>query len=189
MGLSDVEVLVAERAIRQVAVNYCRGIDRLDRELFESVWNPGATCEYEGMLKGTAEEITDIFLDSPESHRGWQMHSHQVTNQTVVLNDDGDRAVTETYVTARIRSFPDPVGRMVDMVFTGRYLDRLSKHDGIWGIDHRYLVNDVVSEYEVVTDFRGQLPDRSDTSQPRSSRDRNDPSYEHFASFGSTVAS
>lgn len=187
MGLSDLEVLLAERAIRQVAVNYCRGIDRLDREIFESVWNPGATCDYEGMAKGTAEEIADLFLDSPTSHRGWQMHSHQVSNQTVVLADDGESAAAETYVTARIRSFPDADGQMVDMVFTGRYLDRLSKHDGVWGIDHRHLVNDVVSEYAVVTNFAGELPDRSDTSQPRSSRDRDDPMFEHFASFTSVA--
>ena len=44
--------------------NYCRAIDRLDRELMLSVWHPGATVDYVDLFTGTAEEVTDYFMQS-----------------------------------------------------------------------------------------------------------------------------
>ena len=175
---TDVETLLAKQAIRKTMQNYCRGIDRLDREIFTSVFHPDATVDYEGMNTCTAEEITDIFM---ENHRGWAFHSHQITNSTIKLK--GARAVSETYVTAVIRSYPDPSGHSVDMHYRGRYLDRWSKRDGRWAIDHRHLITDILSEYDVVDQFAGELPDRADTSTQLARRDRDDPVYELFASL------
>ena len=168
---TDVETLLAKQAIRENMQNYCRGIDRLDRELFTSVFHPDATVDYEGMNKCSAAEITDIFM---EDHRLWAFHSHQITNSTVKVK--GDRAVSETYVTAVVRSYPDPSGHSVDMHCRGRYLDRWSKRGGRWAIDHRHLVFDVLSEYDVVDKFAGELPDRPETeSLALARRDREDP--------------
>jgi hypothetical protein len=176
---SGIEVLLAKQAIRENLQNYCRAIDRLDRELLESVWHVDATAEYEGLFNGTAAEVVDFFM---VCHLGYQVHSHQITNVTVKV--DGDRAVSEAYVTAVIRSFPDESGHCVDMSYRGRYLDRWSKREGRWAIDHRYLVTDILSEYDVVQDFGGELPDRADTTTTLSRRDREDPSYELFSSLG-----
>jgi SnoaL-like protein len=175
---TDVETLLAKQAIRENMQNYCRGIDRLDRDLFTSVWHPDATVDYEGMNRCSAAEITDIFM---ENHRGWAFHSHQITNSTIKVT--GDRAVSETYVTAVVRSFPDSSGHSVDMHYRGRYLDRWSKREGRWAIDHRHLITDILSEYDVVDQFAGELPDRADTSTQLARRDRDDPMYELFASL------
>ncbi len=174
---SDIDVLLAKQAIRENLQNYCRGIDRQDRELLQSVWHVDATGEYEGLCNGSADEIVDFFM---VCHLGWQVHSHQLTNTTIKIN--GDRAASETYVTAVIRSFPDDTGHAVDMHYRGRYLDRWSKREGRWAIDHRYLVTDVLSEYDVVQSFDGDLPDRADTTTTLSRRDPTDPAYELFAS-------
>jgi hypothetical protein len=178
---TDVETLLAKQAIRENMQNYCRGIDRLDRELFTSVFHPDANVDYEGMCKCTAAEVTDIFM---EDHRGWAFHSHQVTNSTIKVK--GDKAASETYVTAVVRSYPDPSGNAVDMHCRGRYLDRWSKRDGRWAIDHRHLVQDILSEYAVVPpkDFAGDLPDRPENdSLALARRDREDPMYELFATL------
>jgi hypothetical protein len=170
-----VQVLLVKQALREVLQNYTRSIDRLDRELMETVWWPDATVEYEGYLKGSPQEIIDDFM---RSHRGYACHHHHLGNMKVVV--DGDSAASETYVTATLRSFPDENGRTVDMVIRGRYLDHWSKRDGRWAIDDRYYISDIYSEYEVLTGPAlpmDQLPDRQDLSATRASRDRNDPSY------------
>jgi hypothetical protein len=174
---TDVEVLLAKQAIRENLQNYCRAIDRLDRELLQSVFHHDAITEYEGLFKGTADEVVDFFM---VCHLGYQVHSHQLSNMTVKVN--GDRAASETYVTAVIRSFPDDTGHCVDMHYRGRYLDRWSKRDGQWAIDQRYLVTDILSEYDVVQSFDGELPDRADTTTTLSRRDSEDAAYELFAS-------
>jgi hypothetical protein len=160
------EVLLAERAIRRVLQNYCRAVDRLDRQLMESVWHPGATVDYVGMFTGTAEALTDYFM---QAHLQFSAHSHQVTNLTVKV--DGTRAVSEAYVTARLRWKAHVSGRLVDVVAAGRYLDQWSKRAGTWAIDRRIYHNDVHAEYEVVGGM-----------ETTSSRDRADKAYELLSS-------
>ncbi len=175
---TSIEVMLAKQAMRENLQNYCRAVDRLDRDLLASVWHVDATVEYEGGFNGTAADLVDYFM---EAHLGFQVHSHQITNVTIKVG--GDRAVSEAYVTAVIRSFPDEAGHCVDMSYRGRYLDHWSKRDGRWAIDHRYLVTDVLSEYDVAQDFGGELPDRADTTTTLSRRDHEDPSYELFGSL------
>lgn len=182
--MTTLDVLLAEREIRQQMTNYCRGIDRLDRELFSSVWHPDATVDYEGVVKCTAAEVTDLFM---EGHRGWAFHSHQITNSTIKIK--GDHAVSETYVTAVLRAYPDEQGRKADFHLRARYLDRWSKRDEHWAIDHRHVVMDILSVYEVLDKFGGELPGRpEDKNLGLARRDREDPMYELFASFDSVVS-
>ena len=157
-----VEQLLAKEAIREVLVNYCRAVDRIDRPLALSVFHPGAAVDFVGIFEGTAEEWVTTVL---EAHLGYSAHSHQITNVTVAV--EGDTAASETYVTAKVRSYPDETGRRVDLAVAGRYLDRWSKRDDVWGIDHRLYVNDVHSEYEVVGGM----------DETAARRDSGDPSY------------
>jgi hypothetical protein len=178
---ATLEVLLAEREIRQQMTNYCRGIDRLDRDLLASVWHDDATCEYEGIFKGTAKDVVAWFM---ECHLAYAAHSHQVTNQTIKV--DGDKAASEAYVTASIRAFPDENGNAVDMWVIGRYLDRWSKRDGRWALDYRYQINDVFSSYQVLG--TQDLPDTpEDPAAGLARRNTDDPSYANFASVRETA--
>jgi hypothetical protein len=179
---AQLDVLTAERAIREVLHDYCRAIDRFDWELFRSVWHPDATIDYEGWFQGTRDEAVAVFRDV---HPGYVTHSHQVTSVKIAV--DGDRAVSEAYVTVRMRSYPDETGRSVDIFVSGRYLDRWSRRDGRWAIDDRRYASDVFSEYEVVDTFAGDLPDRPDQPVRRARRGPDDPSYELFASVAATA--
>ncbi|MDP9319343.1 MAG: nuclear transport factor 2 family protein, partial [Actinomycetota bacterium] len=144
-GDGGLEALLAEQAIREVLQNYGRGLDRVDRALTRSVFHPGATVDFVGIWAGEADEWVDVVSDA---HLGYCSLSHQITNVTVAL--DGDTAASEGYVTARVRSYPEESGRRVDMVVSGRYLDRWSRRDGVWAIDHRMFASDIHSLYEVV---------------------------------------
>lgn len=144
-GATDesLDTLLAERAIRRVIQNYCRGIDRLDRELLASSFHPHARVVIEGWFEGLVPELVDFVIDA---HIGFQATSHHVTSVTAELR--GDHAVSEAYVHASLRPAPED-GAWSELVYRGRYLDRLTKRAGCWAIDHRLLVCDLFSRYAV----------------------------------------
>ena len=151
------EELLAEREIRRALVDYCRAIDRFDQALGRTVWHPGATVDYVGIFTGAAEAFMEWIW---ETHADFEAHSHQITNLTVVL--DGDRASSEAYVTVRLRL----ASRRADIVSSARYLDRWSRRNGRWAIEHRVFVRDVYSVYEF-----------SEATPATSRRDGDDLSY------------
>lgn len=160
----SVAALLDKQAIRDVLATYCRAVDRIDAKLARSVWHKDGTAEYAGVFSGTGEQFVDFCLDA---HLTFAAHSHQVTN--VLIELDGDAAMSEAYVTARLRSNGDRE-TAADLVVCGRYLDSWSRRDGRWAIDHRTFVTDISSSYDVIESV--------ETGYRRDSRD---PSYALFA--------
>ena len=82
-----------------------------------------------------------------------------------MLEIDGDRAGSESYVTAKLRSRQGD--RLIQFEFCARYVDAWSRRDGHWAIDRRECVIDFDSATDVtpINDNR------------RARRDREDPSY------------
>jgi hypothetical protein len=164
MGDGDeVAELVAKQEITEVLYRYCRGLDRMDRALADTVWHVDGTADYVGMFDGTADGFLDwVWVQ----HEALYRHSHQITN--ILIEVDGDRAASEAYVTValRIKAGED----RTDIVSRGRYLDRWSRRDGRWAIDARVYVEDLQS----VTPLG---PVASADASPASRRDREDPSY------------
>ena len=104
-------------------------------------------------------------------HAAFAGHSHQISNATILV--DGDKAVSETYANAILRSYPDNAGNQIDFHYRGRYLDNWSRRDGRWAIDHRQLVEE----------FMWQEPAIPARMMRAVRRDREDPSYKLFASL------
>ena len=115
--LADV---VAKQAITEVLYRYCRGLDRMDRPMVDTVWHPGGTGDYGAIFNGTGEEFLDWVWPV---HASMRRHSHQITN--VLIEVDGDTAISEAYVTVCLRNEAEP-GHLVDIVSRGRYVDRWS---------------------------------------------------------------
>lgn len=141
---------------------YCRAMDRMDIKLGCSVWHEDGeadygTAIYVGSGRGFVEYAT-------AQHRALIAHSHQVTN--VLIELDGDRAASESYVTAALRMNGE--AGLQQLTTRGRYLDRWSYRQGKWGIDKRIYVHDF-------DDIRS-VPQIS--LQGTSSRDLSDPSYD-----------
>jgi hypothetical protein len=162
--------VAAKLAIGEVLARYCRAMDRMDRDLALSVWHADGTAHYDGFFEGTAAGAIDAIWEAHD--RVWR-HTHQIANTVIEVN--GDRAASETYVTATMWGHPTDEG-MFELVAKGRYLDRWSKRDGRWAIDHRVELGDVNS-------FRTLPPGSWLMASELATRDRTDPSYELFRSL------
>ena len=146
-------------AIMDQIYRYCRSVDRLDVPLGHAVFHPDAKARFpsfEGTGRGWIDHVC-------QEHLNFLHHSHQVTN--VIVEVEGDRAGSESYVLATLRSRED--GKTIQRQFWARYVDAWSKRDGHWAIDARECVVDFAAIGEV---------DPLDTFT-RGQRDRGDPSY------------
>ena len=125
------EELVAKQAITEALHRYCHGLDRFDRAQAD-IWHPGGAASYEGIFEGTGAGFLDWVWPV---HETFERTSHQVTN--ILIEVDGDRATSETYVTVCLR------GAEADIVGRGRYHDTWSRRDGRWGVDVRRYRDDI----------------------------------------------
>jgi hypothetical protein len=160
--------LVAKQAITEVIYGYCRGLDRMDRELARRTWHDDGTADYGPMFQGTGVEFVDWVWTA---HEAFAAHSHQVTNVLIQVDVGAERAVSESYVTVALRLPPDD-GNMADIVGRGRYLDRWSRRDGRWAVDHRQYVDDFQALYPVA------VTEITDMAAATGRRGPEDPSYE-----------
>jgi SnoaL-like domain len=168
----------AKLAITEVLYRYCRALDRMDRVLADTIWHPGGTADYGPTFQGPAAGLLDTMW---AGHAKLLGHSHQVTN--VLIEVRGDRAASEAYVTGTLWDLT-ATGAMSQLVAVGRYLDRWSRRDGRWAIDHRQFIYDAVftpapadPTAPSASVFR-QLAARRDPRQTAGRRDPGDPSYE-----------
>ena len=163
---AELAAIVRETADRQqiydCIMRYCLGIDRFDREVVASAYHPGAIDDH-GYFVGPAEQFVDIAIALHLKHH--RRTQHMITNHYCRL--EGDMAHSESYFLFRSLNREAPW----HSIFSGRYIDRLERRDGRWGIVARICVVEVRDEH---TD-----PDGSDSEAPyrTTSRDRNDPSY------------
>ena len=149
--------------IRDIINRYCRGIDRLDREILESVYHPDALDDH-GVFVGTAKDFIDWVI--PFHLTNQQRTLHLITTHNCDL--DGDVAHTETYFIYRALNRNPPFMNMA----TGRYIDRFERRAGHWAIADRICVVDIMDEH---LDPQG---DQGDQGKVACVRDRSDPCYQ-----------
>lgn len=127
--------LLAKREIEEVVLRYCRGIDRMDRELVRSCYHPDATDEH-GSFNGGVEAFLEWVW---KLLARYEMTMHFVGNVLVELA--GDAAVAETYGVAWHRS-SDPRPQL-NLVTGFRYLDRFERRGPAgWRIARRIAVTE-----------------------------------------------
>ena len=126
--LSDLEL------IRDCAMRYCRGVDRLDAELMKSAYWPEATDDH-GVYQGPAYPFVDHCM---QSHKRWRATSHCIFNHSISLDADGVHACGEIYnVTYLFHKDSDSLD-----TWHGRYLDRYEKRGEEWRIIERVCVHE-----------------------------------------------
>jgi hypothetical protein len=165
--------VAAKQAITEVIYRYCRALDRMDRELADTVWHPDGTADYGVTYQGPASGLLDRFWSSHAELLG---HSHQVTNILIEVN--GDQAGSESYAIGTLWDMPES-GVLTRMVTLGRYFDQWSRRGDVWAIDHRRFVYDVVLLSP--PDAVGRLAALAAQRLPHDTagrRDRTDPSYQ-----------
>jgi hypothetical protein len=163
----ELQGLIDDRAIRDVILRYCRGVDRMDRELVRSCYHDGATDSH-----GSFEGSVDDYLEWVWKVLGrYSMTQHFVANCLVELLDD-QRATVETYGVALHRSDEHPDDPTRNLVTGFRFVDRFELRDSEWRIIRRVGVTEW-SRVERPAD-RWSFPAAFVTGR----RDRTDPVYE-----------
>lgn len=159
--------LYDRQKIHEVVTNYCRAVDRMDRDLLLSCYHPDAIDDH------------GFFVGGPEAFWQWAGHYHgnaQASHQHIITNHSceltGDTAHTETYwmfAAMDAKDFSLSIGG-------GRYLDRMERRSGQWRIAARKCVADwggVPVPSKVPPEFMAMLRGGGVVA-----RDRSDASYE-----------
>jgi len=173
MNASEDELrdLLDEQAIRKVVLRYCRGIDRLDRELVRSCYHDDATDEH-GSFCGSVDEFMSWAFRVAARY---EMTMHFIGNLLVELgppHGNGQRAArAESYGVAHHRRTGGPPEHNLLVGF--RYIDRFEKRtDGVWRIARRVCTTEWVRRDDESAWW--PIPPGMRTGR----RDRSDPVYE-----------
>lgn len=174
----ELQKLLDKQAITEVIWRYCRGMDRMDKELTLSCWHPGGTDDHAPLFKGSAEGFVEWLWPI---HAAMETTCHIVSNIMIELN--GERAATESYWHVHLRI---PRGNDVyDIVGEGRYLDNFEKIDGVWAITHRTSIGSMIRTTRqdpalAAMDPPLITPNNPESSAATCSRDAKDYSYQFF---------
>ena len=170
-GMPDPGALADRQAIADLMALYCRGIDRLDRELVRSCFHPDATDTH-GSFRGTIDEFLDWAFRL--LHR-YDATMHLIANHHVTFGPSS-RAVAETYGIAFHRSSDPDQRRNLTVGF--RYLDRVERREGgPWRIASRIATTEWVRA--AVAEERWPIPGDSAVGR----RDDGDPLYALLAAL------
>jgi hypothetical protein len=155
------QALADRQAITDLIYRYCRSVDRLDIALGHSIWHADGIADYGATVyQGDGRGVIDHIC---AQHRHTLHHSHQVSN--ILIDLDGDRAGSESYVTASLRV--RRAEQLKQMTVWSRYVDRWSSRDGRWGLDKRIAIRDFDEVRDVTAMYDHEV----------GRRDRADPSY------------
>ena len=127
------EQLSDREKIREAAMRYSYGVDRLDPDVMKSAYWPEATDDH-GNFVGNAHEFVDYCM---EAHLRWKWTMHSIYNHQIELEDDGIHARGEIY---NISHLCREGTNIVDTWF-GRYLDKYEKRGEDWKIIERVCVH------------------------------------------------
>jgi hypothetical protein len=158
--------LIDRHEILDCIVRTSRGNDRFDAERISGSYHE------DGLHELGQKQIlgSDYGAHANLAHAAiCEVNLHNVTMHSCEIN--GDVAHAESYV---IGLFLDK-GCETARILAGRYIDRLEKRDGRWGIVLRRATVEIPLEGNAI------LPNRQTVSGSgylKGSRDRNDPSYQ-----------
>lgn len=133
---SELRELLDKQRIYELTTRYCRGVDRVDRDLIASVFHPDGTCEFGALLLEGREAVADAIS---KAAGGCILTFHMIGNHHVDLN--GDVAASETYFLSASTVSAGEGDKELRMR-AGRYVDRFERRDGEWKIKTRTVVED-----------------------------------------------
>lgn len=130
----DVELLMAERAIKRVILEYSRAVDRYDFDALSECYWPEGTDDH-GSFKGLAGDFVEW---NKGALARFDKTNHFLGNMLVTVDLDANRAHAETYAVAYHR-FTDAEGQLTDMIAGLRYVDIFERRGTEWKILERVI--------------------------------------------------
>ena len=152
--------LIAKDEIRELAMLYSRGCDRLDFDLVRTLYAKGSTDTHGDSFDGPAEAYVD-FIEAGLPHV--QYSGHHICNHLISVDVEAGTGEGEVYAAAW-HVIPDRQGGWVEDFMCVRYVDRYIVEDGRWKFAQRV----------VTYDMRTQQPHVPHRDKPDP---LNDPSY------------
>ena len=137
----SIDQLLDTRAIEDVLSLHSRGLDRLDQAALQQCYWPEADVDY-GSYKGSAHVFAELVVGALGS--SYELTRHSLSNSLMAF--EGDIAKVETNVTAGHLL----LGGNEEMLFYGRYLDKLEKRDNQWKIMYRQVVMEWSKNHAVI---------------------------------------
>jgi hypothetical protein len=167
----ETQAALDKQAIYEVVARYCRGVDRLDRKILESVYWPEATDDH-GTYNGPASGFIDRALEGLAQMIKTQ---HFIGNMLIEL-DSATRAHAETYIIA-YHQVKTRFGAE-EYVGGGRCLDKFEKRGNEWRFISRVVCLDY-SRHAIASEIA-----RYDDPRNKGGHFPNDPLYRIHAQTG-----
>jgi len=167
---SELRQLVARQKISDILHLYCRGVDRLDREILESVFWPDAHEEHAGLYEGGVAGLVDHLMTAMRGLRT----QHSLAN--ILISFDSETKARSECHGHTYYQVNRPDGSRTDLIGGPRYLDIFEKRGEDWRIIWRKVVVDYTQTFEF-----------ADTASPlgavsmESAQGTGDPLYAHLA--------
>ena len=159
------QVLLDKQQLHELLLNYCRGVDRHDFALLETLYHPDSVDDHSPLFKGSGPDYVRWI---PTILERYTVTSHVITG--ALFNVDGDVADGEAQVTAYHLTRKEPAR---EVIFHGRFLDRYERRQGVWRILERVTVNDWFESRIQDKDLADRLSRNMTLGHP----DENDPLY------------
>lgn len=131
--------VIAKDEIRELALLYCRGVDRKDPALLRSLYTKDATDHHASFFSGPADEYVDV-LEGAMPHMHYS--GHHVCNHLISVN--GDEGEGEVCAIA-YHIVPDGKGGWLEDFMCVRYIDRYRVENGRWRFSKRVVTYDMRS--------------------------------------------
>lgn len=131
----DVRHLMDRQQILDCVARHARGHDRHDVDLLTAAYHENGIDEH-----GHAINPGPKYAEWANAvHKaGSRLHTHNITTHTCEI--DGDLAHCESYVLVLLLNNDDKSARLI----SGRYIDRMERHNGVWKIALRRTTVDVL---------------------------------------------
>lgn len=143
MSDNALAVLLAKEEIRELALLYCRGVDRKDYALLRTLYTRDGWDAHGAHFNGAAQEYVDFLEMSLARVR---IGAHFVCNHLIAV--DGDVAEGEVYALGFHQMKNDSGGMIEDFVGV-RYLDQYRVEDGRWKFASRDVQFDLESRIPI----------------------------------------
>ena len=131
--MTDLQALIDEREIRDLALRYCRALDTKDWALLDEVFVPDATGQLGSPTTLVGIEAIRDRIRTALAHL--DDSQHLVGNHEIAV--DGDAATHRCYLQAQ--HIREAATGGPNYIVAGRYEDRLVRTDVGWRIAHRTL--------------------------------------------------
>ncbi len=164
---TTLDIALSRAAIHDLAMAYCRGVDRGDAGLLRSIFWEDATV-ISGIVNGSGTDFAEQIVAYVTQNIDYTFHS--VANEWIKVT--GDHAIGELYVMAHMTQGGQ------DVMTGGRYIDSYERRHGIWKMKSRTFVCDWTTSHASTLEKEGFYA----SLKNRGSYGKSDPVYAHWTS-------